>query len=790
MTFSDSKFNSWLTLNESTKISDYLKTLDKASVQAYKNVIRTKLNTIRNQNHLDAAVNYFTYLYISERVPLETVPAQIETDWGQFRAYISAALGNTQKSNFSLSSFDRTALETANAKFHRDLAARRGKRKGPQGQAVIKVDEALAEFKKNHPDINAGKSFLPAIWQGWSWVSLGCGESSEEAAAAGHCGNSGAVSGDNILSLRDNLNRVHLTFVVNIKTGTMGEAKAVDNNKPADSYHPAIVTLLLSGYVKKIDQTDTYMPENDFNVKDLKNARVKKVVEDHLGGVEDHKRPENYLPWSWLSQWDQAHVDGLTGKEKVHFLKETIKAIGNHDPFNSHDYNYETKEDEERYTLKPDWEMPQDLNFDLNQLALDCLNHINELKPVLAMLKDIHSVRNQLRGAGKGDWTTWFPEDEGKEDGDIDYDYDRPKMPSYDIDEVTINYYANKALDLAKGGSTRDKEGLIEELESIGYRDSGPPKHVELANRFSAEINQLTEEIIDEIIKRGYARQVEHSTVSSFVQGAIYPYELPNEPIPEEEDEHHGYIRQPRKLKNHIQNELSKDGRKLIGFFTYSTEGFSKLKPQKRYVPASATKIKRPDIPLTDSEKKFIEHIKGLHEKHLPLLRKRGYSRFLSKQREDGNIKYRFAEILKRQLIKMIVADVSKRIKQDLKGMAAPISKGEYSQGPEIKVFVPVADALKAARKGEAPAEFKTVDELLESLEATYFDRNLAKIEKWLLSNIDNVVAYTNGPRQKYVKGKGMVDVERDVQKTQHHQKRPRSFGEWAEKKDSGDDSD
>jgi len=744
-------------MNNNSKISDCLKTLEKADVQACKIIIRASLK-IGNQQHLEVTVNYFAYLYLSERV--SDVATQIKEDWRRFRAYITTALGTSQKSNFSLASFDRNAIELANTKYHRDLAAK-SKSKGPKGLSVVKIDEALESFKNNHPDIKAGRNFVPAIWKGWSWVSLGCGHSSEEAAAAGHCGNAGSERGDNILSLRDGFNRVHLTFITNINTGALGEAKGVENNKPTPSYHPAIVALLLSGYVIKIKE-EGYEPENDFKIDDLKNAHVKRVVKEHLNNAKEHKRPENYLPWKWIFNKDQKTVDALPSNEKIEFLREVIKIIDNHEPFTSHNWDVSTLETPRPSNLvkRPDFEIPATPPFDLNKLTIECLEHIDKLKLLLAILEDIRSIHNQLRATFKDEWTTWFDDEEEK-----DRDYDRAKVPAYDIEWKTILLYVDKALQLTESGSTRDKEVLIEALESIGFNDTGAPHYIDLRNKFYPQIQQLIIENVDAVIKRGHANPVEYSTITNYIQSVIYPYEFP-EKI-DDPDNYHNPLNKENKTANHQHTEISRDGKTLIGYFCYSTDCFSKIVslkyPKSRYREEQTIK-------LTEQEKIFLHTVRSLCKKHLNLLKRHGYSCFL----DAGNKKDRFAQYAYIHLKQMIIRDSMRRIEIEFKGNTASKHNGDYG-GPEVKIYVPIVDGLKAVRNGEIPAPYKKLDEMLQSIEVVYFNRNLPKLEKWLLSNIENVVTYVNAPKEKLIKGKDlsrrMVEIPRDVQLSQHGRK-------------------
>jgi hypothetical protein len=138
---------------------------------------------------------------------------------------------------------------------------------------------------KWHEDIAAKKATMPSEeyevfidlkgpWQGWKWVLLGRGYCPEEAKAMGHCGNSGAREGDDILSLRDPEGKAHLTFIVN--DGILGEMKGRANGKPSKRYHPAIIELLKHPEIKSV-RGGGYAPERNFSLKDLSEQERKQL---------------------------------------------------------------------------------------------------------------------------------------------------------------------------------------------------------------------------------------------------------------------------------------------------------------------------------------------------------------------------------------------------------------------------------------------------------------------------------------------------------------------------------
>jgi len=114
-------------------------------------------------------------------------------------------------------------------------------------------------------------------WEGWKWLSLNKKYCPQEKKAGGHCGNEFGKTDDNILSLRDQDNRVHATFIIN--HGVLGEMKGRNNQKPDAKYHPAIVQLLLNPVVKTI-YGGGFEPENNFELKDLDEQMQKKIMSE------------------------------------------------------------------------------------------------------------------------------------------------------------------------------------------------------------------------------------------------------------------------------------------------------------------------------------------------------------------------------------------------------------------------------------------------------------------------------------------------------------------------------
>lgn len=248
------RFKHWL-LIENT-IAQELKTMNAASYKAMADSLASHFG----ENTAPLVSNYIIHRYITEK------PGEDFTSWAksiliQNKDFIAARIQQI-KQKLNDPSYSTANLKQDNEEYHYQLmvnTATGGKnlRKGPSGLEVVNIQKALAE----------NKQWDASKWAGWKWVSLGRGVCPEEGAAAGHCGNIAFTDDDNLFSLRDPRNRVHLTFVVN--NGVIGEAKGINNEKPDKFYHPAIFALLMSSYITGYTGGG-YAPTNNFNPEDLK----------------------------------------------------------------------------------------------------------------------------------------------------------------------------------------------------------------------------------------------------------------------------------------------------------------------------------------------------------------------------------------------------------------------------------------------------------------------------------------------------------------------------------------
>lgn len=147
------------------------------------------------------------------------------------------------------------------------------------------IQQLNTDSDRWHEDIAAKEAAMPSEeyevflelrgpWQGWKWVALGRGYCPAEAKAMGHCGNSGARAGDDILSLRDPEGKAHLTFILN--DGMLGEMKGRANSKPTKRFHPAIMDLLMHPEIRSL-RGGGYAPERNFSLRDLDESQRKQI---------------------------------------------------------------------------------------------------------------------------------------------------------------------------------------------------------------------------------------------------------------------------------------------------------------------------------------------------------------------------------------------------------------------------------------------------------------------------------------------------------------------------------
>lgn len=166
--------------------------------------------------------------------------------------------------------------------------------------------ENLKKKQKNMPGA-IGKNIL-SFPDGYFWTDLEKSYCDVESKAMGHCGNQGAKSGDTILSLRDEKNRPHLTFILN--NGKLGEMKGKNNDKPAAKYYHYIIELLKLPIIKDV-VGGGYLPENNFKLEDLTKEQVEEIVK------VNNNLEENYLKILVHNKWEISEKEYIDSLQKL-----------------------------------------------------------------------------------------------------------------------------------------------------------------------------------------------------------------------------------------------------------------------------------------------------------------------------------------------------------------------------------------------------------------------------------------------------------------------------------------
>lgn len=201
---------------------------------------------------------------------------------GEVGDYILSHLNvNQMQSRFNQREFSYSQLVNLSHEWHDKMSKSGGSRVGASGRLLI--------------DLGGG----------WKWVALDRGYCEREGKAAGHCGNIGAGEYDNIYSLRDDRDQVHLTFVSN--GGVLGEMKGRGNSKPSSRYHSAILKLLLSDNIGAIEGGG-YAPENNFSLSDLSKSD-QELVRSKKPYIDD---PYNFR--KYREKFSRGYLSSVLGK--------------------------------------------------------------------------------------------------------------------------------------------------------------------------------------------------------------------------------------------------------------------------------------------------------------------------------------------------------------------------------------------------------------------------------------------------------------------------------------------
>lgn len=260
-------FMEWL-VSENATLAQQLKLNPNPNIPKFKDAVREELSKIEAFKKLgrdgEILVNYMTKEVLdtnhpdtrgdSPRHPAWLVSSVVRPLMGKVGDFIFATWQHT-KSKLNSPNYPDKQLEIDSNAWHDEIALRK---------SAMPSDD-YEDFLQ-----------LQGAWKGWKWVALGRGYCPQEAKAMGHCGNSGAREGDEILSLRDPEGKAHLTFILN--DGMLGEMKGRANSKPSPKYHPAIMELLKRPEIKTI-RGGGYAPERNFSLKDLDEGQRRQIEE-------------------------------------------------------------------------------------------------------------------------------------------------------------------------------------------------------------------------------------------------------------------------------------------------------------------------------------------------------------------------------------------------------------------------------------------------------------------------------------------------------------------------------
>ncbi len=211
-------------------------------------LVNTRYNFyLLDENRFRATMNWLTYL---EKTSPEDFSKFLNDEEAQ-----SVLIESPVDSNKVISSSYQNLVKTYNQKkAKQDITDNRSNRPGREGRDIIKFDD------------------------GWRWISLDAGGCRIEGDAAGHCGNGEGNPGENLLSLRDEQNRIHITMVVDSDKVT-SEIKGVGNKKPKPYTHKYLVELFCKKEDVKGIGSAKWQAETNFELSDLSKEHIDKLIE-------------------------------------------------------------------------------------------------------------------------------------------------------------------------------------------------------------------------------------------------------------------------------------------------------------------------------------------------------------------------------------------------------------------------------------------------------------------------------------------------------------------------------
>lgn len=258
----------------------------------------------------DSVENYRMFFY---HAGSPTIDAHVDYILSKMDA--SGNLEGRFKSQLNDPSFTVQKLTDAVELWHRSMESKT-RIQGAKGKVLIDLSRPIEP---------TNITLLGGGWAGWSWVDLEKNYCEIEGKSMEHCGNVARGESNTILSLRDENNIPHLTFILNVDNGRLGEMKGRKNNKPSKQYHPAIVELLKHPMVKQVFGGG-YRPENNFQLDDLDDEIKEELLEfkpdlqfDVFEDLEEKMKEirERYKTNEWKFAYENCEVENYEGEAVI-----------------------------------------------------------------------------------------------------------------------------------------------------------------------------------------------------------------------------------------------------------------------------------------------------------------------------------------------------------------------------------------------------------------------------------------------------------------------------------------
>jgi hypothetical protein len=250
------------------------------------------------------------------------------------------------------------------------------------GRSVPKNPEkVLADFAESEKRLHAshktdryctdGTPYVD-FEDGWKWVIVSKGKSSQEATAMRHCGNGFGKKDDELLSLREPVRKgkailwkPHLTFILN--NGHLGEMKGYANGKPKAKFHPRIVSLISDPRIKGL-RGGGFGAMNNFSFADLKPPLRETVLGSNPRLAFDPigNRGEKLIDLDGPENWylaDRVNYPELAKLKSLSFSSKSTEWMALQSELKINDHSFRNSEGwcsfKDGSLGKPHWERPR-----------------------------------------------------------------------------------------------------------------------------------------------------------------------------------------------------------------------------------------------------------------------------------------------------------------------------------------------------------------------------------------------------------------------------------------------